>query len=98
MQQVETSYNSFLFVYVFYALEFPLFYNHHNHESHVTMIPSVMGTYQGDLLGGAPFVLAHLRALCSIINSLSFCLFPSIAHDMHIIGPLSIVSSTYEHF
>jgi hypothetical protein len=57
-----------------------------------------MGTHQGDLLGGALYVLTHFRALCSIARSFSSYVFPSIAHNTHIIGPLSIVSFTYEHF
>jgi hypothetical protein len=35
-----------------HAFEFPLFYNHHNHEGDVTIIPSAMGTHQGDHFGG----------------------------------------------
>ncbi len=33
------------FVRAFYAFEFPLFYNHHNCEGEVTIIPSTMGTH-----------------------------------------------------
>jgi len=57
-----------------------------------------MGTHQGDPLGGALFALVHFRALCFTINHFPFCLFPSITNDIHIIGPPSIVSFTYEHF
>ncbi len=39
------------FVHAFYAFESPLFYNHHNHEGDVTIIPFAMGTRQGDPLG-----------------------------------------------
>jgi len=39
------------FVHAFYAFESLLFYNHHNHESDVTIIPFAMGTHQGDPLG-----------------------------------------------
>jgi hypothetical protein len=85
------------FVCAFYAFEFPLFYNHHNREGDVTFIPFAMGTHQGDPLGKALFTLAHFKALCSITNHLSSYLFPSIVDDIHIIGPPSIVSSTYEH-
>jgi hypothetical protein len=49
-------------------------------------------------LGKALFVLAHLRALHSIVNFFPSCLFRSITDDIHIIGPLSIVLFTYEHF
>jgi hypothetical protein len=57
-----------------------------------------MGTRQGDPLGRAVFALTHFRALCFIANQFPSCLFPSIIDDNHIINPLSIVSSTYEHF
>jgi len=40
------------FVRAFYAFEFPLIYNHHNREGDVTIIPSTMGTHQGDPWGG----------------------------------------------
>jgi hypothetical protein len=32
------------FVYAIYAFEYPLFYNHHNHDGDITVIPSTMGT------------------------------------------------------
>ncbi len=73
-------------------------YNHHNCEGDVIVIPSIMGTHQGDPLGGALFALAHFRALHSIANHFPSCLFPSIVNDTHMIGPPFIVSSTYEHF
>ncbi len=76
----------------------PLFYNHHNHENDVTIIPSTMGTRQGDPLGAALFVLAHFKALCSTANHFPSCLFPSIVNNTHIIYPPLIVSSAYEHF
>jgi hypothetical protein len=83
------------FVHAFYAFEFPLFYNL---EGDITIIPFVMGIRQCDLLGGALFPLTHFRALCSTTSHFPSCLFPSIIDDTQIIGPLSIVSSTYEHF
>jgi len=36
------------FVRVFYAFESPLFYSHYNREGDVKIIPSTMGTRQGD--------------------------------------------------
>jgi hypothetical protein len=57
-----------------------------------------MGIRQGDLLGGVLFVLTHFKALHSIVNHFPSCLFPSIIDNIHIIGPLSIVSSAYKHF
>ncbi len=40
------------FVHAFYAFESLMFYNHRNREGDVTIIPFVMGIYQGNLLGG----------------------------------------------
>jgi hypothetical protein len=86
------------FVRAIYAFEFPLFYNHHNCEDDVTIIPSTMGTYHGAPWGGALFVVGNFRALSSIASHFPFYLFLSIANDTHIIGPPSIVSFAYEHF
>jgi hypothetical protein len=36
------------FVHAFYAFEFPLFYNHHNCEDNVTIIPFAIETHRGD--------------------------------------------------
>jgi hypothetical protein len=49
-----------LFFYAFYAFESPLFYSHRICGGDVTIIPSTMGTHQGDPLGGALFALVHL--------------------------------------
>jgi hypothetical protein len=86
------------FVLAFYAFEFPLFYSHHNHEGDFIIIPSTMGTRQGDPLGRALFTLTHFRALRSTTSHFPSCLFPSIVNDIHIISPPSVVSFAYEHF
>ncbi len=39
------------FAHALYVFEFPLFYSHYIHESDVIIIPSTMGTHQGDILG-----------------------------------------------
>jgi hypothetical protein len=62
------------------------------------MISFIMGTYQGDPLGGAIFELSHFKVLFSTTNHFFLGLFSSIVNDMHIISPSSIVSFTYEHF
>jgi len=49
-------------------------------------------------LGGALFALAHFKGLRFTTSHFPSCLFPSIIDNIHIIGPLSIVSSAYEHF
>jgi len=87
-----------LFVRAFYAFESPLFYSHHNCDGDVIVIPSIMGTCQGDPLGGALFALIDLKKLYFTFNHFPSYLFPSIIDDIHIIDPLSIISSTYEHF
>jgi len=86
-----------LFVSAFYAFESLLFYTHCNHENNLIIIPSVMRTRQGDPLGAALFALTHFKALRSLNHFPSF-IFPSITNDIHIIGPLSIISFTYKHF
>jgi hypothetical protein len=63
------------FVHALYTLEFPLFYNHNNHDGDVIVTPSTMGTHQGDYLGGALFALTHFRALHSITSHLLSYLF-----------------------
>jgi hypothetical protein len=75
-----------------------LFYNHRNQEGDFIVIPFATGTCQGDPLGGALFALTHFKAFHFIFNHFSFCLFPSIEDDTHIIASLSIVSFAYEHF
>ncbi len=76
----------------------PLFYNHCNYEGDVMVIPFAMGTYQGDPLGKALFALVHFRALHFITSHFPSYLFPFITSDTHMIRPLSIVLSTYEHY
>jgi hypothetical protein len=86
------------FVCAFYAFESPLFYSHRNCEGDVTIIPFDRGIRQGDPLGDAIFTVTHFKVLHSIVSHFPSCLFPSIIGDTHIISPLSIVSSAYEHF
>jgi hypothetical protein len=62
------------------------------------VISFVIGTRQSDLLEGALFALAHLKALHSITSNFPSYLFLSIVDDTNIINPLSIVSFAYEHF
>jgi hypothetical protein len=64
------------FLHAFFAFESPLFYNHCNRESDVIVIPSTMGTHQGDPLGGTLFALTHFRALRITTNH---CPFSSIS-------------------
>jgi hypothetical protein len=63
------------FVCAFFTFESLLFYNHHYHEGDIRIIPSAMGTHQGDHLGGAFFTLTHFKALHSITNHSVFVYF-----------------------
>jgi hypothetical protein len=73
------------FIPFVHAFESPFFYSHCNCEGDVIIIPSTMGTHQGDPLGGPLFTLTHFRALRSITRH--FYLFPVIVDDIHIINP-----------
>jgi hypothetical protein len=77
------------FVHAFYAFESFMLYNHHNYENNVTIIPFAMGELRRSLGRGT---------ICFIVHHSSSYLFPSIIDNIHIIGRLSIVSFTYEHF
>ncbi len=48
-------------------------------------------TQQGDPLGRVLFALAHLHVFCSTIVIHPTCVFPSLANDIYIVGPLSNV-------
>jgi len=52
-------YTTYPFICAFYAFESPLFYSHYNRDGNIIVIPFAMGTCQGDLLGGALFVIIH---------------------------------------
>jgi len=75
------------FVHAFYTLESPLFYSHNNRDGDVVIIPSAMGTHQGDPLRRALFTLTHFRALNFIASHFPSYLFQSIANGIHIIPP-----------
>jgi hypothetical protein len=104
--QVGTSCNSSPLFRLFYAFEFPLFYNHHNYEGYVIIIPFAMGTCQRVPLGGVLFGLAHFGVLHSTTSHFSSFLFPSIVNDTHImhltysstnLRNLSIIFSNFLH-
>jgi hypothetical protein len=48
--------------------------------------------------GGGIVCFNNFKALYSTTSHFPFCLFPSIADDIHIVGPSLIVSFAYEHF
>ncbi|KAL2608814.1 hypothetical protein R1flu_027387 [Riccia fluitans] len=81
----------FLFVRSFYGHRSPLYFSHCSCEDEVTLFSSESSTRQGDPLDGALFALAHLRALRSMTSEHPLCLFPCLADDTHIVGPLEAV-------
>ncbi|KAL2612370.1 hypothetical protein R1flu_024062 [Riccia fluitans] len=81
----------FPFVHSFSARRLPLKFSHCSHEDEVSLFSSESGTCQGDPLGGALFALAHLCALRTMALEHPLCLFPSLADDTHIVGPLEVV-------
>jgi hypothetical protein len=92
-----TSYNSFLlFMHSMYS-NFFCFIVHiimkvMSQSSHLPQGPINV------ILWGGIIHFSHFRVLHSIASHFPSCLPPSITDDTHIIGPLSIISSTYEHF
>jgi hypothetical protein len=70
------------FIYAYYAFETPMFYNHYNYEGDVIVIPSIVGTHQGDPLGRALFALTHFRVLHFTTSHFPSYLFPSIVDDI----------------
>ncbi len=55
----------------------------------VTIIESYAGTRQGDPLRGLLFVLAHYQIFLETIMWAPICIFPSLADDIHIVGPMN---------
>ncbi|KAL2653691.1 hypothetical protein R1flu_021819 [Riccia fluitans] len=85
----------FPFVRSFYAHRLPLFFSHCFREDEVSLLSSESSTRQEDPLGGALFALAHLRALRIVASEHPLCLFPSLADDTHIVGPLESVVAAF---
>ncbi|KAL2642349.1 hypothetical protein R1flu_009936 [Riccia fluitans] len=85
----------FPFVHSFYARRSPLYFSHCSCEDEVNLFSSESGTRQGDPLGGALFALEHLCALRTTALEHPLCLFPSLADDTHIVGPLEAVMPAF---
>jgi hypothetical protein len=52
---------------------------------------------QGDPLGGPLFALAHYQVLLETIAWALSYVFPSLADDTHIVGPLHFVTHAFDH-
>ncbi|KAL2645034.1 hypothetical protein R1flu_012621 [Riccia fluitans] len=86
---------SFSFFVFFLCPSFVLYFSHCSREDEVSLLSSKKGTCQGDPLDGALFTLAHLRALRSVASEHPLGLFPSLADDTHIFGPLEVVVAAF---
>jgi hypothetical protein len=73
-------------------------YQHGWHVEGVTIIESVLCTRQGDPFGSPLFVLAHYQTFLETIARAPNRVFPSLANDTHIMGPLNEVTHVYDHF
>ncbi len=76
------------FTKLFYGVHSFLYY-HGWHVEGITIIESFLSMRQGDLIGGFSFALTHYRTLLKTITHAPSCIFPSLANDTHIMGPLS---------
>ncbi len=89
MQHVGTSYNLSPLL-AFYAFEFPLLYNHRNHNGNVTIIPFAMGTHQNDHLERALSTLTHLKAICFMINHFPLVYFHTLQMTFTSLAPFPL--------
>jgi hypothetical protein len=69
-------------------LKLLLFYSNHNCDDNVKVIPSAMGTRQGDLLGRVLFALTYLIALRSIVNHFPLVYFHPLQMTFTLAAPL----------
>jgi hypothetical protein len=64
----------------------------------VIVIESSSSMKQGDPLGGLLFFWAHYWALLKTIARAPNYVFPSLADDMHIMGPMNEITHAFDHF
>jgi len=76
---------------------FFFYYQDDQHVEGVTIIKSSSGTKQGDSLKGHLFALAYYWILLKTIAWAPNCVFPSLANNTHIVGPMNELSYTFDH-
>jgi hypothetical protein len=78
-----------VFIFLFY-------FQHGWHVEGVTIIESFSSTRYGDPLGGFLFALAHYRTLLKTIVRAPNYVFPSLANDTHIVGPMNEITYAFD--
>ncbi len=63
----------------------------------VTIIESFSSMKQGDPLRGLLFALAHYQTLLETIVQAPNYIFPSLANDTHIVGPMNEITHAFDH-
>jgi hypothetical protein len=63
----------------------------------VTIIESSSNTRKGDPLRGPLFILAHYQTFLKTIVQAPKYIFPSLANDTHIMGPMNEITYAFEH-
>ncbi len=82
---------------MFCGVHFFFYYQHGSHVEWVTIIESFPSMRQGGPLGIPLFVLAHYWAFLKTIMWAPNCVFPSIANDTHIVGPMYEIICAFDH-
>jgi hypothetical protein len=85
------------FIRLFYDTYYPLYYQHRWHVEGVTMIESSLITRQGDPLGAPLHILAHYQIVLKTITRAPTYVFPYLAYDTHIVGPMNEISRAFDH-
>jgi hypothetical protein len=80
-----------------YGAHSSFYFQNGQHEEGVTIIESSSSIRQGDPLGGLLFTLAHYQALLKTIVQATNYVFPSLADDTHIVGPMNKIVPTFDH-
>ncbi len=61
------------------------------------MIESSLITRQGDPLGAPLHILAHYQIVLKTITRAPTYVFPYLAYDTHIVGPMNEISRAFDH-
>jgi hypothetical protein len=84
------------FTMLFYGVHSFFYYQHGQHVEGVTIIESSSCIRHGDPLGDLLFVL-HYQTLLKTIVWAPNCVFPSLANDTHIVGPMNEITHAFDH-
>jgi hypothetical protein len=85
------------FTKLFYGAHSSLYYQHGRYVKGVIIIESSSSTRQGDPLKRPLFVLAHDQTFLMTIMHAPSYVFPSLANDTHIVGPMGEIICAFGH-